>query len=306
MSRKVINNLPASIRQRLLNLARERNDEFGLVLTQYAIERLLVRLSRSAYSEQFILKGAQLFPLWMNTPHRPTYDLDMLRQGDSDVPHLEAIFRNICTIESEPQDGISFLVDSIHGEVIREDAIYEGVRITLNYNLNKATDLIQIDIGVGDAITPKPELVTIPSMLEFPSITLLAYHKETVIAEKLEAMVSLGIRNSRMKDFYDIWMLSSLFPYDGSRLSNAIVATFERRGTDIPITPPIALSKDFWHDPSKQAQWKAFLRRLRLNEPPSSLEEIIMDLHRFLMPVFLAIAEKIDLPMCWNNRDGWH
>ncbi|MEI7831950.1 MAG: nucleotidyl transferase AbiEii/AbiGii toxin family protein [bacterium] len=305
MTNKSVRNIPASIRQRLLNLARERQNDYGLVLTQYAIERLLARLCLSPYAEQFVLKGAQLFPLWMDVPHRPTRDLDLLRQDESDVPRLIAIFREVSAMVIEPLDGIAFLPDSVKGDVIREDAVYEGVRITVQYTLSSATDVVQVDIGVGDAVIPKPDLVEMPSILGFPPVRLRAYRKETVIAEKLEAMVALGIRNSRMKDFYDIWVLTRFFQFDGLSLCQSVAATFERRRTEIPDFSPLALTAEFWQEPTKGAQWRAFLRRLRLEESSHSLERIITDLQGFLLPLLHSLAASQDYTKIWSPLDGW-
>ena len=221
-------NLPASIRQRLYNLSRDRHQDFGLVLNQYAIERLLVRLCQSPYAQQFTLKGAELIAQWMETPYRPTRDLDLLHEGASDAEALATILREVSSRRSSPEDGISFLADSVRAEVIREDTVYEGVRLGLQYKLGSITDALQIDIGVGDTVTPRPDLVSLPSMLGFPSVQMRAYPRETVIAEKLEAMVTLGIRNSRMKDFYDVWTLSGSFAFNGRVLSEAIGATFRK------------------------------------------------------------------------------
>ena len=305
MTKNSLSNVPASIRQRLLNLARERKDEFGQILTQYAIERLLARLSQSSYADQFVLKGAQLFPLWMEVPHRSTRDLDLLRQGDSDLPNLETIFREVSGITLEPADGVIYHPDTVKGIVIREDAVYEGVRITLRFTLSGATDVLQVDIGVGDAVIPVPKLVEMPTMLGFSPISIYAYAKETVIAEKLEAMVILDIKNSRMKDFYDLWVLSRSFPFDGPSLCQSITATFQRRHTEIPTQPPLALTAEFWQDPTKQAQWRAFLRRLGLDESSHSLEHIIIDLQIFLLPVLHSLNTSKEFPMIWSANDWW-
>ncbi|MHB9026786.1 MAG: nucleotidyl transferase AbiEii/AbiGii toxin family protein [Armatimonadota bacterium] len=305
MTKKLVSNVPASIRQRLLNLACERHDDFGLVLTQYAIERLLARLCLSPYAEQFVLKGAQLFPLWMDVPHRPTRDLDLLRQGESNVPQLVAIFREVSALTVEPPDGIAFLPDTVRGEVIREDAIYEGVRLTIRFTLSGATDMVQVDIGVGDVVVPMPDRVIMPSMLGFPPVSIRAYPKEAVIAEKLEAMVALGIRNSRMKDFFDVWMLSQCFQFDGALLSHAIAATFQRRQTAIPSVPPLALSDEFGQDATKQTQWRAFLRRVRTDKPSTTLESIIHDLRSFLIPVLQSLASGQSFTAIWSAQTGW-
>jgi predicted nucleotidyltransferase component of viral defense system len=260
-------NLTASIRQRLLNLAHERKEEFQLVLARYATERLLYRLSRSPYADEFLLKGALLFQLWTGQPHRATLDLDLLGQGDDDVGRFEKVFREVCATAVE-DDGLIFLPGHIHGQEIRENQQYAGVRIHGLAKLGAAKVQLQIDIGFGDAVTPKPQKVQYPSLLGLPTATMRAYPKETVVAEKLEAMVSLGIANSRMKDFYDIWVLSSKFDFDGDVLPKAIRATFKRRGTAIPAQPPVAFTAEFFGDVSKTAQWRAYVRRGRLVAQP--------------------------------------
>lgn len=305
MNDKVLHNIPASIRQRLLNISREQKEDFGLTLTRYAIERLLARLGYSKFVNQFVLKGAQLFPLWMDMPHRPTRDLDLLCQGNSEISTLEEIFREICMINIEPSDGIIFIYDSVKGELIREDALYEGVRINLQFNLSGAKDTVQVDIGVGDAVFPLPETVEMPSILGFSPVCMRVYPKESVIAEKLEAMVVLGIRNSRMKDFYDLWVLSKMFSFDGLLLSKAINATFQRRKTTIPTLIPFALTEEFWKDSSKQLQWKAFNKRIGNDDTLFNLEVIIKDLYRFIVPILQSILKNESYIMVWNYIDGW-
>jgi len=247
MSKENPTNLAASVRQRLLNLARQRKDEFQLVLIHYGLERLLYRLSISEYANQFTLKGALLFQLWVGQPHRSTLDLDLLSKGNSDVERFKGIFRQICTL-SVPDDGLLFLPESVTAEEIREDQRYNGIRIHATATLGKAKIPIQVDIGFGDAVTPASKRIDYPSLLGFPAPKLRAYPKETVVAEKFEAMVSLGITNSRMKDFYDLWMIARDFEFDGEILSKAIQATFRRRGTNIPTELPVALAGEFAAD----------------------------------------------------------
>ncbi len=189
--------------------------------------------------------------------------------------------------------------------MIREDTVYEGVRLGLQYKLGSITDALQIDIGVGDTVTPRPDLVSLPSMLGFPSVQMRAYPRETVIAEKLEAMVTLGIRNNRMKDFYDVWTLSGSFAFKGRVLLEAIGATFRRRRTEIPPSLPLALSSEFWQDEAKQAQWRAFVRRVGLEGEPSNLERVILELQTFLGPVSEALAANQGYLQDWTAAEGW-
>src|SRR5713226_1204623 len=234
-------NIAASVRQRLLNLAHERGADFQLILIQYGVERLLYRFTRSAHKDRFVLKGAMLFSLWSNEPFRATRDLDLLGKGDNAVPAVVKIFSEICGTAVE-NDGIEFLSNSIEGEEIRDDQEYRGVRLSFEARLERARIPIQVDIGFGDAVAPSAEMVEYPVLLDHPAPRLLAYPREVVIAEKFQSMVDLGMANSRMKDFFDLWILASVFEFDGSRLVEAIAATFERRRTPLPATPPLALT----------------------------------------------------------------
>jgi hypothetical protein len=219
---------------------------------------LLYRLSQSQYANEFVLKGAQLFYVWTDSPHRTTRDLDLLRHGDSTIPELEAIFRNICQRPVEEPDGIVFLPDTVHGEQIREEAKYMGVRIHFAYRLGEIKGTLQVDVGFGDVVTPAPERVEFPSLLDFPAPRLKAYPREAMIAEKFQAMVTLGINNSRMKDFFDLSVLAETFHFDGETLRRAIEATFNRRKTVVPTIVPVALTAQFAEDAIKQKQWQGF------------------------------------------------
>ncbi len=232
-------NLAASVRARLLNRARETRQDFNLVLTRYALERLLYRLSISPHGGQFLLKGALLFDLWFDIPHRPTRDADFLGLGSAELPHLEAIFRDVCVIDAE--DGVMFRPDTIQAAEIRKEANYAGVRVTLLGLIDGARCPVQIDIGFGDAVTPGPVEVRYPVMLpDFEAPKLRVYPRYTVVAEKLEAIAALGIANSRMKDFFDLWILSCHTEFDGDILRRAIRATFDRRKTALPPASPSA------------------------------------------------------------------
>ena len=240
-------NLAASVRQRLLNIAKREGEVFDLVLTRYALERFLYRLGHSQYHSQFLLKGAMLFAVWGGEPHRPTRDIDLLGFGPSELPLLEKIFRNICQENVEP-DGVEFLPDTLRAIEIREDQEYQGVRVQFEARLENAMIPIQVDIGFGDAVTPAPENITYPTVLDFAAPKLRAYPVYTVVAEKFQAMVWLGIANTRMKDFYDIWIIMQKFSFNGQLLAQAIEATFVRRNTLLPASAPLALSKVFSSD----------------------------------------------------------
>lgn len=304
MRKRRITDVAASIRQRLLNLSRERTEDFGLILSQYAIERLLYRLSCSDYASEFVLKGAQLFALWSGTPHRATRDLDLLCYGEAALARMEAVFRDVCQQQVSPPDGIVFLADTVRGRAIREQTVYDGVRILVDYALSAARDRVQIDIGFGDVLTPGPAIVEVPTLLDLPAPRVQAYVLEAVVAEKLEAMVVLGIRNSRMKDYYDLWALARGFNVDGVSLCRAIRATFSRRRTNTPADPPVGLSNEFCEDRTKRAQWKAFLRRGRL-PAETDLTIVVSELREFLMPPILAVAAGRAFTMAWSYASGW-
>lgn len=294
----------AEIRRLLARYARSRGEDFQIILIRYALERLLYRICRSAHSAKFVLKGAMLFRVWTDQPHRPTRDLDLLGWGSSEVSVLEAIFRDVCTAVVE-DDGLTFLSDTVIAEEIRETQEYGGVRISMQARLVTARIPIQVDIGFGDCITPEAADITYPTMLELPAPVLLAYPRETVVAEKLEAIVRLGMINSRMKDFYDLWVISQSFRFDGDLLTAAVEATFRRRGTELPGDIPIALTPVFCGDKLKQQQWAGFLNKGAVVYPPRDLDTVVAVLHDFLMPCVMAAAEGSNLDMTWGESGPW-
>jgi predicted nucleotidyltransferase component of viral defense system len=253
-------NIGASVRQRLLNLAHARGQPMELLLTRYALERLLHRLSLSPHRERFALKGAMLLATWFDEPHRATRDVDLLGFGDAAEDALLGTFREIMAVEVD--DGVSFDLKGLRIEAIREEVDYGGSRIRTTAALAGARIPITVDIGFGDAVEPGVEDIDLPVLLDMPSPHLRAYPPETVIAEKFHAMVVLGQANSRMKDYYDVWMLTGAFDIEHERLRRAIVATFARRSTVIPAAIPDGLSDAFATDPGKQRQWDAFARNL--------------------------------------------
>jgi hypothetical protein len=297
-------NVAASVRQRLLNLAHERKEDFQLVLSRYALERLLHRIGQSPHRDRFVVKGAMLFHLWTNQTYRPTRDIDFLTHGDHSVGHLEGIFRDVCN-QAVEDDGLVFAPDSVNGAVIKPDQEYQGVRVQLLATLERARIPVQIDIGFGDAITPGPQQIEYPSMLGFPTPVVSIYPRETVVAEKFQAMVMLGMANSRMKDFFDLWLLSTTFEFDGAILARAIQATFERRRTSLPDTIPTALSAEFYDDDSKQKQWKAFISKGGLATPPP-LPDLIAGLRTFLLPPVEALRAGQGFDNRWNPPGPWH
>jgi len=293
-----------SIKARLYNLAKQRREDYNYVLISYASERLLYRLGQSQYKQIFILKGATLFRVWNGEPHRATKDLDLLGSGVNEISHLVKVFNEICSIKCE-EDGINFQEETVVGERIKEDQEYEGVRLKLKGKLGSIAIAIQVDIGFGDAVTPTPEKVEFPTILDLPAPCLQIYPRETVVAEKFQAMVFLGINNSRMKDFYDIWFLCQNFDFQGDFLSKAIKNTFERRKTSLPKTEPFALTIEFAEDPGKQKQWLAFLKRGQLKSEQNSLSEVITIIRDFLMPPCLAAAQDKAFNQLWVRARHW-
>ncbi len=268
-------NLPASIRARLKNVADARKQDFNLVLTHYGLERLLYRLSVSPHANSFLLKGALLFSLWYDIPHRPTRDVDLLGFGPNDIDSVVATFQDICGIASE--DGIQFDPRKVKGSEIRKEAGYGGIRIEIPATLDGARIALQVDIGFGDAVTPAPEVVDYPILLnELPAPQLRAYPKYTVVAEKFHAICLLGMANSRMKDYFDLWILLREETLDPQETKRAIEATFDRRKMVVPVVIPVGLTDAYAVDEAKQAQWKAFIKRNRLDE--LELAEIVRGL----------------------------
>jgi len=299
-----VKNLPASVKAHLANLAREQREDFQELLSRYGRERLLYRLSVSEYQERFILKGALLFAYWTGVPHRPTRDMDLLSYGDPDIPLLEKMFRELCAVQVQP-DGLVFQPDSVCGERIKDEEKYEGVRLHMTVLLEKSRIPMQIDVGFGDHVVPAPEEIYFPTLLDFPAPHLRSYTRESMVAEKFEAMVKLGMLNTRMKDFFDVWTVSQEFAFDGPTLSKAIKATFDTRGTAVPNKPPLALSPEFYHDRQKNAQWKAFLNKAKLNAEGKSLAEIAEALRAFLLPVSEAVARDKILKRKWEPGGPW-
>lgn len=286
-----------SIADRLSKHAKEHGEEFQSVLVRYGSERFLYRLSISKYADRFLLKGAALFTLWFDQPHRPTKDIDLLGYGNNDIPAIEQTIKDICSIEYA--DGLQFDTESITGEEIREDLAYQGVRVKFTARLGNIRIPIQIDIGTGDAVTPGPENAEFPALLDLPSPTLKVYPKETVVAEKFEAMVRFGMANGRMKDFWDLRYMIEEFEFDGALLQKAIDSTFERRNTQLPGSLPIALTDEFIRNKLVNERWTAFIQRNGITRHVDLSETIAM-LAVFFEPfVFQNVS---DLSIKWDGR----
>jgi predicted nucleotidyltransferase component of viral defense system len=297
-------NLPASVGARLRNLARERGMNLELILRRYALERLLLRLSLSPHRDRFVLKGAMLFTAWLSDPFRSTQDLDLLGFGDATTRSIATTFRDVFW-QNSSDDGLIFDADGLVAETIRGDQFYGGIRVRTRAFLGKIRIPIQVDIGFGDAVTPGVEEIEFPSLLHSDGPHLKAYPRETVIAEKFQAIVALGMANSRMKDFYDLLALARLFPFDGRTVSAAVRATFDRRTTPVPSRRPAGLSAAFASDPQKMAQWKAFTEREPLLIRVGSLSATVEEIASFAMPPVRAARAGDDFVMKWSPSGPW-
>ena len=303
MTEGPIKNMAASVHQRLLNAAKESTRTFNELLQYYAIERFLFRLSKSEYEDRFVLKGALTMLVWKSPVTRPTRDIDLLGRIGNDLESVRSVIAAICEQQVDA-DGLVFDPASVRTERIAEDADYHGVRAKFRGSLGKAQIAMQIDIGFSDVVTPAPESITFPTILDLPAAQLRAYTRETVVAEKFEAMVKLGVLNSRMKDFFDIWLLAQNYEFNGAVLANAIARTFEQRGTAI-VSDPVCFTTDFALNQSKAAQWKAFLRNGRLVDVPTEFNEVIDRVMSFLQPVVEILAAGSSFNHIWLPPGPW-
>lgn len=295
--------LGSSVRQRLLNQSKVHGRPFQEVLQYYAMERFLYRLANSAHSDRFILKGALLLAAWRSPQSRPTVDIDLEARMNNDLETIRKVVDDVCQIESTP-DGIHFDPGSIEVRKIKEDAEYEGVRAIFSGSLARARIRMQLDVAFGDVITPEPSQLEYPTILDFPAPVLLAYPRETVIAEKLEALTALGLLNSRIKDYFDIWLLSCLYSFDGALLGEAIRATFKNRSTLIE-SEPVGLSSSYARDPARIKQWSAFRALHRSSVVPDTLQDLVGLVADFCRPVLTTIALKARFDQTWSPETRW-
>lgn len=293
-----------SVQARLVRHARALEVDPNLVLARYATERLLYRLSRSPHADRFVLKGGLLLVVWLGETTRPTRDADLLGFGELGADALARTFGEICAVEVEP-DGLAFDVASMQVAAIRPEDPYGGQRVTVQARLGPARLRVQVDVGIGDAVTPDPVWLEYPCLLDLPRPRLRAYRPETAIAEKVHALVVLGSRNSRMRDFFDIHALARHGSFEGDVLVGALRATFARRRTEIPADPPIALTPAFAAIEGKRAQWAGFLRRSRLASAPSDLEAVIDVVAGFVGPVLGAAARGEPFAATWPPGGPW-
>lgn len=304
---KIIKNPASSIRARLFSLAKASGADFQRVLTRYAIERLLFRLSRIEAAERYILKGAMLFVTWPEHVLRPTGDLDLLGQGDPDPEALKALFTRICQVES-PDDGIVFDTTTLKIEPVREADKYQGARLSVKASLANAVITVLIDIGFGDHVYPRPKREIFPPLLPgLPEVTILMYPPETVIAEKFEAMIRFGKANTRIKDFHDIWVTTRTFSFDLASLVEAIGGTLQRRETPVPTGVPVGLTEAFASIVEETGLWTGFLRRTPPAMEPPPFSQLQEELRRFFGPIMASLSSPEGARGRWDSvGNTWH
>jgi predicted nucleotidyltransferase component of viral defense system len=293
------------VRDRLLKLSRARGEDYQVILIRYAVERLLYRLTRSEHRDRFLLKGAMLFSVWDVLPHRSTRDLDLLGRGSDDPEAVRRTFTEILATPVPP-DGIEFDGSAVDVEPLHEGQDYEGVRVSLAARLGVARVPLQVDVAFGQAVRPEAAREEFPSLLGMPTPTLLAYPREVVVAEKFQAMNSLGMTNSRMKDFFDIAYLADRFEFDARRLAQAVEATFQRRRTDLPAKPPLVLTRTYFDSTDRKQDWAAFLRRAGLPNERTTLADACGRIERLLMPVCEWVRGGSVPSRRWNPAGGWN
>jgi hypothetical protein len=304
MMAKNVKNPAASVRNRLLAHAKQHGDDYQRVLTRYAIERLLFRLSQTEAVERYVLKGAMLFVTWPEHVFRPTGDLDLLGQGNPDPAAIANLFTRICQVDV-PVDGISFDMASLKVEPVREADKYQGVRLSLRGELAKAIIHVQVDIGFGDHVYPPPKRGNFPSLLpDLPQANILMYPPETVVAEKFEAMIRFGEANGRIKDFHDIWVTTRTFPFDLPTLVAAVSGTLRRRETAIPTEMPVGLTEAFAAIVEDRGLWKGFLRRNPPTIKPPPFAELQEELRRFFGPIIASLGTPEGATGHWDPAGG--
>ena len=304
MSKRVPTNVAASVRQRLLNLSKEKGEDFTLTLVRYAAERFLYRLSASAHAEHFILKGALLLATRVNRPYRPTRDIDFLEYGEASKAGLAKAIADIAKTEVE-DDGLTFDLDTLEVEEIRENQDYSGLRVSVSVKLERARIPLQIDVGYGDAVVPATIELEYPTLLGGSTPRVRAYPIETVVAEKVEAIAKLGMANSRMKDYYDQWLIAGTFSFDGRVLTRAFKATFERRRTELPVNGPIGLTGEFAEAPDNVKRWRAFIETNGLDDAPKDLRTVVDAIRDFVAPPLRAAAAGKSFEKEWSPEAGW-
>jgi len=302
--KKIVTNIRHSIHDRLRNKAKETNRPFAEILQYYGMERFLYRFSCSKYKDKFTLKGALLFTAWQIPERRTTLDIDFLAHYNNQVPSIEAVIKEVCDIPVEP-DGLVFDSKTVHGRKIKEDADYEGVRVKFIGFLERSQIPMQIDIGFGDIVYPKVKIIDYPVILDFQKPHLRGYPQESVISEKFEAMITLGLLNSRMKDFYDIWLLMHQFDFKGINLSGALKKTFTHRKTELPERKPLFAEQIYNEASDRQTLWKMFLKKANIKHAPDKLSIITIEIEDFLVEPLTSLHKGIQFNKRWKAHGPW-
>lgn len=302
--KKDIKNVQASIRAKLQNKAKEANRPFSEILQYYGMERFLYRFSRSKYANKFILKGALMFTVWQVPERRTTLDIDFSTHYDNQTATIEKVIREVCKV-SVSQDGLVFDLQTVKGQKIKEDADYEGVRVKFRGFLERSRIPMQIDVAFGDVIYPKPKTIDYPVILDFPKPHLKGYPAESVVSEKFEAMVKLGLLNSRMKDFYDIWLMMCQFDFDGLRLVEALKRTFKHRKTSLPQRKPLFAEEIYDVKSDRQTLWRAFLKKGDIKHAPGKLRSAASGIEKFLIKPLYAIKKDQGFDKEWKASGSW-
>lgn len=303
MKHRKVTNVAASVRQRLLNEARATSRPFNEILQYFAMERFLYRLSVWPHAEKFVLKGALMLAVWEVSFTRPTKDIDLLGHAANDIDRIVADIMEVCQ-QGVEADGMEFDPSSARGERIAEGAEYEGVRVRFRASLGTAQVGMQIDVGFGDAVVPGPVTMEYPTILDLPAPRIRGYTRESMIAEKLHAMVRRGLLNSRMRDFFDVWALAQQFDFDGRVLAEAVRETFARRAIEV-VPRPVAFTEEFAGDTAKAAQWRGFVRKSRLRGVPGELAEVVEAIAAFLRPVTEALHQNGEFEGHWQAPGPW-
>ena len=302
--KKDIINMPASVRAQLQNKAKEANRPFAEMLQYYSMERFLYRFSKTPYSTQFILKGALMFTAWNIPQRRTTLDIDFLARFDNQIDSIEKVIKDICKVKVV-SDGLVFDPETVKGMRIKEDADYEGVRVKFVGFLERARIPMQMDIGFGDIIYPRPKIFDYPVILDLPKPHLKGYPQESVVSDKFEAMVKLGLLNSRMKDFFDIWLMMRQFDFDGLNLSEALKRTFKHRKTELPQKRPLFAEEIYDDKSDRQMLWMAFLRKNDIKHVPNTLSATAKAIEKFLIKPLDAIHRGLEFKKTWKASGSW-
>ena len=302
--KKYIKNIEASVRAQLQNKAKETNRPFAEVLQYYGMERFLYRFSRSKYADKFILKGALMFTVWQVPERRTTLDIDLSARYDNQIATIEKVIRDVCKVAVTP-DGLVFDSETVKGQKIKEDVYYEGVRVKFRGFLERSRIAMQIDMGFGDVIYPKPKTIDYPVILNLPKPHLKGYPVESMVSEKFEAMIKLGLLNSRMKDFYDIWIIMRQFDFDGLRLVESLKRTFKHRKTSLPQRKPLFAEEIYDEKSDRQTLWKTFLKKGDIKHAPDKLRFTAKAIEEFLIKPLDAIKMEQKFSKKWEAPGSW-